>query len=282
MAFLIGILDKSALFSKDQMDCHTITTVVACNLMVLLFRRNLPMPDTPLKNNSDQQTERHFQALMLVIQDWAAADTAWVNAGTFFSAGPDACNTGTVLMFANVGSVRILMVITLPLRRMAPRMVDEVETTMEATIISNHRRSMSIIFPTILDQDLAMAAVGILIQMDADNTVINLLVAILLVMIPTMDMGGMAAEMEDQTDLMDRVDQTGQVDLAGLVIQMDQADQGGQGGQIATELAPGADANVDADLVFLMTAFLAIVGIMEHPLPRAAVLWHSKVTLPTR
>ena len=276
MAFLIGILDKSALFSKDQMDCHTITTVVACNLMVLLFRRNLPMPDTPLKNNSDQQTERHFQALMLVIQDWAAADTAWVNAGTFFSADPDACNTGTALMFANVGSVRILMVITLPLRRMAPRMVDEVETTMEATIISNHRRSMSIIFPTILDQDLAMAAVGILIQMDADNTVTNLLVVILLAMIPTMDMGGMAAEMEDQTDLMDRVD------LAGLVIQMDQADQGGQGGQIATELAPGADANVDADLVFLMTASLAIVGIMEHPLPRAAVLWHSKVTLPTR
>ena len=275
MAFLIGILDKSALFNKDQMDCHTITTVVACNLMVLLFRRNLPMPGTPLKNNSDQQTERHFQALMLVIQDWAAADTAWVNAGTFFSADPDACNTGTVLMFANVGSVRILMVITLHLRRMAPRMVDEVEATMEATIISNHRRSMSIIFPTILDQDLAMAEVGILIQMDADNMVTNLLVAILLVMIPTM-------EMEDQTDLMDRVDQTGQVDLAGLVIQMDQADQGGQGGQIATELAPGADANVDADLVFLMTAFLAIVGIMEHPLPRAAGLWHSKVTLPTR
>ena len=86
MAFLIGIRDKSALFNKDQMDCHTITTMVACNLMVLLFRRNLPMPDTPLKNNSDQQTERHSQALMLVIQDWAAADTAWVNAGTFFSA----------------------------------------------------------------------------------------------------------------------------------------------------------------------------------------------------
>ena len=166
---------------------------------------------------------------------------------------------------------------------MAPRMVDEVETTMEATIVSNHRRSTSIIFPTTtLDQDLAMAEVGILIQMDADNMVINLLVAILLVMIPTMDMGGMAAEMEDQTDPMDQVDQTGQVDLAGLVIQMDQADQGGQGGQIATELAPGADANVDADLVFLMTAFLAIVGIMEHQLSRAAVLWHSKVTLPTR
>ena len=275
MAFLIGIRDKSALFNKDQMDCHTITTMVACNLMVLLFRRNLPMPDTLLKNNSDQQTERHFQALMLVILDWAAADTAWVNAGTFFNADPDACSTGIVLMFASVGSVRILMVITLPLRRMALRMVDEVETTMEATIISNHRRSMSIIFPTTLDQDLAMAAVGTLIQMDADNTVTNLLVVILLVTIPTMDMEGMAVE-------VDRMDQTDQVDLAGLAIQIGQADQGGQGGQIATELVPGTDANVDADLVFLMTAFLAIVGIMEHPLPRTAVLWHSKVTLPTR
>ena len=278
MAFLIGILDKSALFNKDQMDCHTITTMVACNLMVLLFRRNLQMPDTLLKNNSDQRIERHFQALMLVIQDWAAADTAWVNAGTFFSADPDACNTGTVLMFANVGSVRILLVITLPLRRMAPRMVDEVETTMEVTIISNHRRSMSIIFPTTLDQDLAMAEVGILIQMDADNMVINLLAEILPT-IPTMVMEGMVVEMVDQVDLMGQMDL---MDLAGLAIQMGRADQGGQGGQTATELAPGADANVDADLVFPMTAFLAIVGIMEHPLPRAAVLWHNKVTLPTR
>ena len=191
MAFLIGILDKSALFNKDQMDCHTITTMVACNLMVLLFRRNLQMPDTLLKNNSDQRIERHFQALMLVIQDWAAADTAWVNAGTFFSADPDACNTGTVLMFANVGSVRILLVITLPLRRMAPRMVDEVETTMEATIISNHRRSMSIIFPTILVQDLATVAVDKSTQMEADNMVTNLLAEIFPTMIPTMDMEGM-------------------------------------------------------------------------------------------
>ena len=279
MAFLIDILDKSASFSKDQMGCHTITTVEACNLMVLLFRRNLPMPDTPLKNNSDQQTERHSQALMLVIQDWAAADTAWVNAGTFFSADPDACSTGIVLMFASVGSVHILLVITLPLRRMAPRMVDEVETTMEATIISNHHRSISIIIPIILVQDLATVAVDNSTQMDADNMVINLLAEILPTMIPTMDMEGMAVEMVDQVDLMDQMDL---MDLAGLAIQMGQADQGGQGGPIATELVPGADANVDADFVFLMTAFPAIVGIMEHLLSQTAVLRYNRATLQMR
>ena len=159
---------------------------------------------------------------------------------------------------------------------MAPRMVDEVEATMEATVISNHRRSMSIIFPTILDQDLAMAEVGILIQIDADNMVINLLAEILPTMIPTMDMEGMAVEMVDQVDLMDQMDL---MDLAGLAIQMGRADQGGQGGPIVTELVPGADANVDADFAFLMTAFLATVGIMEHLLFRMASPQCHMVTL---
>ena len=279
MVFLIGIRDKSALFNKDQMDCHTITTMVACNLMVLLFRRNLQMPNTLLKNNSDQQIERHFQALMLVIQDWAAADTAWVNAGTFFSADPDACSTRIVLTLANVEFVHILLVIALPLRRMALRMVDKVETTMEATIISNHRRSISIIFPTILVQDLATVAVDNSTQMDADNMVINLLAEILPTMIPTMDMEDMAVEMVDQTDLMDQVDL---MNLAGLATPMGQADQGGQGGPIATKLVPGADANVDADFVFLMTAFLATVGIMEHLLSQTAVLRYNRATLQMR
>ena len=276
MAFLIGILDKSALFNKDQMDCHTITTVVACNLMVLLFRRSLPVLDILLKNNFDRQAERHFQALMLVKLVWAAADTVWVNAGTSSSADPDACNTRIVLMFANAESVPILLVITLPLRRMALRMVDKVETTMEATVIFNHHGSMSIIFPTILVQDLATVAVDNSTRMDADNMVINLLAEILLTMIPTMDMEVMTVEMADQLDQMDLMD------LVGLAILTGQADQGGQGGPIATELVPGADANVDADFVFLMTAFLATVGIMEHLLSQTAVLRYNRVTLQTR
>jgi hypothetical protein len=217
--------------------------------------------------------------LMLVRLVWAAADTAWVNAGTSFSADPDACNTRIVLMFANVESVHILLVITLPLRRMALRMVDEVETTMEATIISNHRRSISIIFPTILVQDLATVAVDDSTQMDADNMVINLLVEILLTTIPTMDMEAMTVEMADQ---MDQMDQMGLMDLAGLAILMGQADQGGQGGPIAIELVPGADANVDADFVFLMTAFLATAGIMEHLLFQTAILRHNRATRQMR
>ena len=253
--------------------------MVVYSLMALLFRRSLPVLDILLKNNFDRQAERHFLALMLVKLVWAAADTAWVNAGTSFSADPDACNTRIVLMFANVEFVHILLVITLPLRRMALRMVDEVETTMEATIISNHHRSISIIFPTILVQGLATAAVDNSTQMDADNMVINLLAEILPTMIPTMDMEGMAVEMVDQVDLMDQMDL---MDLAGLAIQMGQADQGGQGGPIATELVPGADANVDADFVFLMTAFLATVGIMEHLLSQTAVLRHNRATLQTR
>ena len=279
MVFLIGIRDKSVLFNKDQMDCHITMTMVVYSLMALLFRRSLPVLDILLKNNFDRQAERHFQALMLVKLVWAAADTVWVNAGTSSSADPDACNTRIVLMFANAESVPILLVITLPLRRMALRMVDEVETTMEATIISNHHRSMSIIFPTILVQDLATVAVDNSTQMDADNMVINLLAEILPTMIPTMDMEGMAVEMVDQVDLMDQMDL---MDLAGLAIQMGQADQGGQGGPIATELVPGADANVDADFVFLMTAFLATVGIMEHLLSQTAVLRYNRVTLQTR
>jgi hypothetical protein len=279
MAFLIGIRDKSVLFNKGQMDCHITTTVVVCNLMVLLFRRSLPILDILLKNNSDRQTERHFQALMLVKLVWAAADTVWVNAGTSSSVEPDACNTRIVLMFANAESVPILLVIALPLRRMALRMVDKVETTMEATIISSHHRSMSIIFPTILVQDLAMVAVDNSIQMDADNMVINLLAEILPTTIPTMVMEGMVVETVDQVDLMDQMDL---MDLAGLAIQMGRADQGGQGGPIATELVPGADANVDADFAFLMTAFLATVGIMEHLLSQTAVLRYNRVTLQTR
>ena len=280
MVSLIGIRDKSVLFNKDRMDCHITMTMVVYSLMALLFRRSLTTLDILLKNNSDRQTERHFQALMLVKLVWAAADTVWVNAGTSSSVEPDACNTRIVLMFANAESVPILLVITLPLRRMALRMVDKVETTMEATVISDHHRSMSIIFPTILVQDLATVAVDNSTQMDADNMVINLLAEILLTMIPTMDMEGMAVEMVDQQiDLMGQMDL---MDLVGLAIQMGRADQGGQGGPIATELVPGADANVDADFVFLMTAFLATVGIMEHLLFQTAVLWHNRATLQTR
>ena len=255
-------------------------TMVVYSLMALLFRRSLPVLDILLKNNFDRQAERHFPALMLVRLVWAAADTAWVNAGTSSSADPaDACNTRIVLMFANVEFVHILLVITLPLRRMALRMVDEVETTMEVTIISNHHRSISIIFPTILVQDLATVAVDNSTQMDADNMVTNLLAEILPTMIPTMDMEGMAVEMVDQVDLMDQMDL---MDLAGLAIQMGRADQGGQGGPIATELVPGADANVDADFVFLMTAFLATAGIMEHLLFQMAILRHNRATRQMR
>jgi hypothetical protein len=279
MVFLIGIRDKSVLFNKDQMGCHITTTMVVYSLMALLFRRSLSVLDIQLKNNFDRQAERPFPALMLVKLAWAAADTAWVNAGTSFSVDTDACNTRLLLMFANAESVHILLAITLPLRRMALRMADEVETTMEATVISNHHRSMSIIFPTILVQDLATVAVDNLTQMDADNMVINLLAEILPTMIPTMDMEDMAVEMVDQTDLMDQVDL---MNLAGLATPMGQADQGGQGGPIATEPVPGADANVDADFVFLMTAYLATVGIMERLLSQTAVLWHSKATLPMR
>ena len=254
-------------------------TMVVYSLMALLFRRSLPIMDILLKNNFDRQAERHFQALMLVKLVWAAADTAWVNAGTSFSVDTDACNTRLLLMFANAESVHILLAITLPLRRMALRMVDEVETTMEATIISNHRRSISIIFPTILVQDLATVAVDNSTQMDADNTVINLLAEILLMMIPTMDMEDMAVDTADRMDLTDQADR---MDLVGLAILTGQVDQGGQGGPIATELVPGADANVDADFAFLMTAFLATVGIMEHLLSQTAVLRYNRVTLQTR
>ena len=162
---------------------------------------------------------------------------------------------------------------------MALRMVYKVETTMEATIISGHHRPMSIIFPTILVQDLAMVAVDNSIQMDADNMVINLLAEILPTTIPTMVMEGMVVETVDQVDLMDQMDL---MDLVGLAILMGQADQGGQGGPIATELVPGADANVDADFVFPMTAFLATVGIMEHLLFQTALLQHNMATLRMR
>ena len=280
MVSLIGIRDKSALFNKDQMDCHTTMTMAVYSLMALLFRRSLPVLDILLKNSFDRQAERHFPALMLVKLVWAAADTAWVNAGTSFSADPDACNTRIVLMFANVESVPILLVITLPLRRMALRMVDEVETTMEATIISNHRRSMSIIFPTILVQDLATVAVDNSTQMDADNMVINLLAEILLMMIPTTDMEDMTVEMADQMDLTDQADR---MDLVGLAILTGQADQGGsQGGPTATELVPGADANVDVDFVFLTMAYLATAGITEHLLFQTAFLQHNMATLQMR
>ena len=90
-----------------------------------------------------------------------------------------------------------------------------------------------------------------------------------------MDMEGMDVEVVDQMDLTDQMDL---MDLAGLAIQMGQADQGGQGGPIATEPVPGADANVDADFVFLMTAYLATVGIMERLLFQTAVLWHNRAT----
>ena len=244
-----------------------------CSLMALLFQRSLSALGIQLKNNFDRQAERPFLALILVRLAWAAVDTAWVNAGTFSSVDADACNTKLLLMSANAESVHILLAITLPLRRMVLRMVDKVETTMEATIISNHHRSISIIVPIILVQDLATVAVDNLTQMDADNMVTNLLAEILPTMIPTMDMEGMAVEVVDQMDL---------TDLAGLAIQMDQADQGGQGGPIATELVPGADANVGAGFVFLMTAFLATVGIMEHLPSQTAVLRYNRATLQMR
>ena len=124
-----------------------------------------------------------------------------------------------------------------------------------------------------------MVAMDIQIQMDADNTVINLLVEILPTMIPTMDMEDMTVEMVDQVDLTDPADQ---MDLVDLAILTDQVDQGGQGGPIATEHVPGADANDDADFVYLMTVYLAIVGIMEHLLFRTVPLQCRKAIQRTK
>jgi hypothetical protein len=264
LVFLIGMRGKSALFDREQMGCHTTMTMVAYSLTVQLFRHSLPVLDTLLKSSFVRQAEHHSLVMMLVRLAWAAEDIAWVNAGTLFSADLDACNTRVVPIFANAESVHILRVITLPLRRMALRMVDEVGTTMEATITFSRHGSMSIIFPITLVQVLEMMAVDNSTQMDADSTVINLPAEILLMMIPTTDMEGMTVEMADQMDL------TGQ------------ADQGFQGGPTATELVPGADANVDVDFVFLMTAYLATAGITEHLLFQTAFLQHNMATLQMR
>ena len=170
--------------------------------------------------------------------------------------------------------VRTLRATTLSLRRVVLRMVDKVEATVTATITFSHLRSTSTIFPVTLVQDLAVVAVDISIQMDAGNTVINFLVGILPTMTLTMDMEDMTVEMVDQADLADLADQ---MDLVDLAILTDQVDQGGQGGPIAIERVPGADANEDADFVFLMTAYLATVGIMEHLLFQMVALVYRKV-----